>query len=583
VVHAGLYRGLLDLKASLDRWRALPPEAALDERAELTEVIAAQAESVDLQDVMAADPNPFVAIPKLVVALAELETSLIPHGLHVVGEAPTREERVDLLLSIADASQGQHPHRAAVEALVDGRSAEEAAAVGEKAGGERMLGLFRELATADEHLRGDGEMKGIIRALDGRFMPPAPSGDLLRTPAILPTGRNIHGFDPFRIPSAFAIADGANQAQRLIMRHLADGHRFPECVALVLWGCDNLKSEGGPIAQALSLIGARPRFDSYGRLAGAELLPLEQLNRPRIDVVMTLSGIFRDLLPLQTRLLAEASFLAASADEPLERNFVRKHALRYSEANGCDLETASLRVFSNAEGAYGANVNHLIDSGAWSDENEIAETFSRRKCHAYRRSGEAVKQAELFGSILSGVDVAYQNLESVETGVTTLDQYVDMLGGMTRAAKRAGSEASVYISDQTRGEGAVRTLDEQVALETRTRILNPRWYEGMLQYGHEGVRHIECAVTNTLGWSATAGAVQPWVYQRISETFVLDEAMRRRLAEANPDAAARLANRLIEATDRQYWSPSPDVLDALRHAGEELEDRLEGVTAGASA
>ena len=164
---------------------------------------------------------------------------------------------------------------------------------------------------------------------------------------------------------------------------------------MVLWGTDNLKSEGGPIAQALALMGAKPRFDSYGRLAGAELIALGDLGRPRVDVIITLSGIFRDLLPLQIKLLAEAAFMAASADEPLERNFIRKHALAYQAEFGGDLETAALRVFGNAEGAYGSNVNSLVDNSGWEDGDELAETYSRRKGFAYGRSGRAVQQTAL--------------------------------------------------------------------------------------------------------------------------------------------------------------------------------------------
>jgi magnesium chelatase subunit H len=311
-------------------------------------------------------------------------------------------------------------------------------------------------------------------------------------------------------------------------------------------------------------------------------------------VVITLSGIFRDLLPLQIKLLAEAAFLAASADEPPEMNFVRKHALAFMAEQGGDIEAASLRVFGNAEGAYGANVNHLIDNSRWDDEDELAETYTRRKGFAYGRSGRPVQQAALLKSVLAGVELAYQNLDSVELGVTTVDTYFDTLGGISRAVQRAKSQvqgapaeaAPVYIGDQTRdavGGGTVRTLSEQVALETRTRMLNPKWYEGMLKHGYEGVRQIEVHVTNTMGWSATTGQVQPWVYQQLSETFVLDPAMRERLAKLNPTASAKVASRLLEASDRQFWKPSPEVLEALRRAGEELEDRLEGVYEGATA
>jgi magnesium chelatase subunit H len=325
-------------------------------------------------------------------------------------------------------------------------------------------------------------------------------------------------------------------------------------------------------------MGAAPRFDAYGRLAGASLIPLEQLGRPRVDVLITVSGIFRDLLPLQMRLLAEAALLAAEADEPLHLNFVRKHTLEYQRANDCDLETAALRVFGNADGAYGANVGNLVESSRWSDGNEIAETYTRRKCFAYGRTGQPMKNPALLRSVLQDVELTYQNLDSVEVGVTTIDVYFDTLGGITTAAKRAtGASVPVYIGDQTRGKSVVRTLSEQVSLETRTRTLNPKWYEGMLEHGYEGVRQIEEQVTNTLGWSATTGKVAPWVYQRISETFVLDSEMRQRIANLNPTASAKIANRLLEAHARHYWTPDDDMLEALHRAGEELEDRLEGV------
>ena len=534
-------------------------------------------------------------IAKLNDAVLEVEYTLIPYGLHVVGQAPSPAERVDLLLSCAEASHGVRPERALVEALVSGADPEQVVAMLPLAACEQdrvpeTLAVFTALAAIDALLVQDNELNGVLRALDGRFLRPAPGGDLLRTPAVLPTGRNLHGFDPFRIPSAYAVKDGARQAERLLQKHMGDGHEFPESIAMVLWGTDNLKSEGGPIAQALSLMGAKPRFDSYGRLAGAELIPLAQLERPRIDVIITLSGIFRDLLPLQIKLLAEAAFMAATAPEPVERNFVRKHALAYIAEHGGDLETASLRVFGNAEGAYCANVSSLVDNSRWEDGDELAETYSRRKGFAYGRGGRPVQQARLLQSVLAGVQLAYQNLDSVELGVTTIDTYFDTLGGISRAIKRAktatqGADAPmapVYIGDQTRdsnGGGTVRTLTDQVALETRTRMLNPKWYEGMLKHGYEGVRQIEVHVTNTMGWSATTGQVQPWVYEQLSQTFMLDPDMHDRLATLNPTASARVAMRLIEASERKFWSPDPTMLAALRRAGDELEDRLEGVFA----
>jgi magnesium chelatase subunit H len=273
--------------------------------------------------------------------------------------------------------------------------------------------------------------------------------------------------------------------------------------------------------------------------------------------------------------------MCAQADEPVEQNFVRAHVLAHMAATGCDIEEASLRVFSNAEGAYGSNVNQLVDSSAFGDEDELADAYEARKSFAYGVNGKASSNPKLLQETLKRVEVAYQNLESVELGVTTVDHYFDTLGGISRAVKRArgGHEAAVYISDQTRGSGKIRTLADQVSLETRSRSLNPKFYEALLSHGAEGVRQIEAQVTNTLGWSATTGKVEPWIYQRISETFVLDEAMRNRLAELNPVASSRMANRLLEASDRNYWQPDAATLAALQNAADVLEDRMEGVAA----
>ncbi len=525
---SGLYKGLAELKDSLKRWRTLAPGAA--QRTDLAALIRTQAEAVDITET---DPD------KLWLTLLETEDALIPDGLHVVGRPISPEARAEHIRVMADTDDETR-------------------------------------ARVDRLLAETNEVPAVLNALAGHFIAPVAGGDLIRSPEVLPTGRNIHAFDPFRMPTAFALADGRKQADLLLATHEA----MPRSVALVLWGSDNIKSDGGPIAQALALMGTKPRFDSFGRLAGADLIPLEELGRPRIDVVMTLSGIFRDLLPLQTKMLAEAAYKAATADEPLEQNFVRANTLAHAEAMGCDLETASLRVFSNAEGVYGSNVNQMVDAGTWNDESELADAFTRRKGFAYGRDGKPRQNAELLQKALSTVDIAYQNLESVELGVTTVDHYFDTLGGISRAVKRAsGRETPVYIGDQTRGSAKVRTLKDQIALETRSRTLNPKFFESMLKHGHEGVRAIEAHVTNTLGWSATTGTVDPWVYQRISETFVLDEEMRRRLAELNPAASSKLANRLMEACERQFWTPDDETLEALRRASEELEDNLEGIPA----
>jgi len=544
IAQAGLYKDLAALKASLDSVRAA---STVDPQ--LVSLVQEQAAALGL---CAATPRwvgeARAEIDAVRSRLLELEYALIPLGLHVVGEGMPAAARADTI-------------RAIRASLAEPMSDDEAARL------DRVL--------AEDH-----EIPGILRALDGRYLPPAPGGDLVRTPKVAPSGRNMYGFDPYKVPSAYALLDGRTRADALLARHLADGHAYPETVAFVLWGTDNMKTEGAPIAQVLALMGAVPRFDAVGRLAGARLLPLETLGRPRIDVVCTLSGIFRDLLPLQVKLIAEAAWLAAQADEPEDRNFIRKHALAHQAALGCDLETAALRVFSNADGAYGSNVNLLVDTGQWESEDELAEQFVQRKSHAYGVRPGARPMPALMQRALGGADIAFQNLDSVELGATDIDQYVESLGGMNRVITRAkGCDVPVYLGDHTGKEGRVRTLGEQVALETRTRMLNPKWYEAQLAQGYEGARNIAGHVATTLGWSATAGQVPEWVYTDITTTFVLDPAMRERLAQANANAAAGMAKRLMEAHDRGYWQPSEEILAQLREASEELEDRLEGVYA----
>ena len=500
VAHAGLYRGLLDLKASIDRWRTMEPDTDPEQRDALETLIQAQAESVELRG----------SIERIAADLIELEYTLIPHGLHVIGEPPTQEERAGML----DAAGVTDPaERARLDALL-----------------------------AEDH-----ELPAVIHALDGGYTRPAPGGDFLRTTDVLPTGRNLHGFDPFRIPSQFAVVDGARQADRLLTRHMEEGHGLPETVAMVLWGTDNLKTEGGPIAQALWLMGASPAL--------RQLRPAVRRQADPADRARSRPGRRGDHpvrhLPRPPAAADQAAgrsrLLAAEADEPESENYIRKHALAFVAAqHGGTLEQAALRVFGNADGAYGANVNQMVGSGVWNDEDELADAFTTRKGFAYGVDGRASSQKAVLQHVLSSVEATYQNLDSIELGVTTVDHYFDTLGGVSRAVRQArgGVAASgLYRRPDPRRRHRPHALSEQVSLETRTRALNPKWYEALLKHGYEGVREIDAHVTNTLGWSATTGEVSPWVYQQLAETYVLDDAMRERLAALNPKASAKIAGR----------------------------------------
>jgi magnesium chelatase subunit H len=298
---------------------------------------------------------------------------------------------------------------------------------------------------------------------------------------------------------------------------------------------------------------------------------------------MTVSGIFRDLFSPTVALLDRAVRRVAALDEPAEMNYVRRNALAEAEADSCTFEEAATRVFSNAPGNYGANVNFMVTDSQWESDDTLAEVFVARKCFAYGTDarGRSVEGREDRGAMrraLSRVEATYQNIDSFEIGITDVDHYFEYLGGVSKAVeKHAEAKPAIYLSDSLSRESKVRTLSETVRLETRAKTLNPKWYEGMLRHGFRGVAEIETRVTNTFGWSATADAVDGWVYDEVAQTFVLDETMLRRLSELNPHSARALVGRLLEAEGRGYWPADAETVGRLREAYAGLEDQLEGV------
>jgi len=604
---AGLYKGLIDLKATFERWRNMDERTTESERASVVALLQEQACALELTEALPQwSPADAIAIEAVRQKLLEVEQALIPVGLHIVGKTPSVEERADMLLAIASVGRPEadvppfgDTLRAAARSDLSVESIDLAAkeivaatvAAGDVAAGQRIAeraGIasmsleptLRGLLKLDQLLAVDSEIPGMLRALDGRYVMASPAADLVRNSAVLPTGRNLYGFDPYKVPSPFALKEGAARAEQLIARHMADGNDFPETVAFVLWGTDNMKSEGTQLAQVLALLGVVPRFDGVGRLCGARLLTLEQLGRPRVDVVASLSGIFRDLLPLQVKLLAEAALLCATAEEPEEQNFIRKHALAAMREDGVDMETAALRVFGNSEGSYGSNVNLLLETGRWEDGDQLADLFVKRKGFAYGVDGKCRAGQQMMKRALGTASLSFQNVDSVELGATDIDQYVEALGGVNQVIEQQQKKkVACYMGDHTGKDGKIRTLEEQVVLASRTRALNPKWYEGQLVHGYEGVRNIAGHIATTVGWSSTTGSVPGWVYGEMAQTFVLDAEMRDRLASLNPSAAAGMATKLLEANDRGYWTPDAATLDALRDAAADLEDRLEGVMA----
>jgi magnesium chelatase subunit H len=298
---------------------------------------------------------------------------------------------------------------------------------------------------------------------------------------------------------------------------------------------------------------------------------------------MTVSGIFRDLFGPTVELLDKAVRLVAQLDEPVELNYVRRNVLEQMKTDVCEFDEAAVRVFSNAPGNYGTNVNFMVMASQWESEDTLGDLFVTRKCFAYGRDsrGRQIEGREArvaMDRALALVEATYQNIDTFEIGITDVDHYFEYLGGISKAVeKRARSRPAIYLSDSLSRDAKIRTLEETVRLETRAKTLNPKWYEGMLQHGFRGVAEIENHVANTFGWSATADAVDDWVYTEVAKTFLLDKAMLERLRTLNPHSAHSLVNRLLEAHGRGYWDADEEMLTELREIVADLEDQLEGV------
>lgn len=519
--------------------------------------------------------------------LVEIEQRLIPTGLHVFGRPSSAGEKTDLLKMIASFDRPEAGARAIPEELLDDavRVFQENGvdAAVNFLGAEDTRPVFTLLESVSTKLKTNNEIDSLVRALRGEFIEPGPGADIIQNPDILPTGRNTHAINPYGVPSAAAFARSEAVANSLLDRYKNENGRYPEAMALVLWGLDNIKTQGEGVAQALWLLGTRPMRDALNRTTSVEAIPLAELGRPRIDVVMTVSGIFRDLFSPTVQLLDKAVRLVAQLDEPLELNYVRKHVMQQVEETRCDLDDAAVRVFSNAPGNYGTNVNFMVMDSQWDREETLGDLFVTRKCFAYGRdsTGRAIEGREArlaMDRALSRVEATYQNIDTFEIGLTDVDHYFEYLGGVSKAVeKRAKSRPAIYLSDSLSREVKIRSLEETVRLETRAKTLNPKWYEGMLKHGFRGVAEIENHVSNTFGWSATADAVDDWVYTEVANTFLFDEQMLERLRDLNPHSAHSLAQRLLEANGRGYWEVDEGVLEKLREISNSLEDQLEGV------
>lgn len=649
--NAGLYKGLKELSELIgsyqtlkDTGRGIPIVNTIMDKCRIVNLDKdINLPETDAKD-MTADERDHI-VGSVYRKLMEIESRLLPCGLHIIGKPPTAEEAVATLVNIASLDRQEEEilslpriiansmgrnideiyqnsdlgvledvqllqditlaTRQAVGALVKAQTDAEGRVslvsrlnffnMGKKqpwvealhqAGytqvdAAALKPLFEYLEFCLQQVCADNELGALLQGLEGEYILPGPGGDPIRNPDVLPTGKNIHALDPQAIPTTAAVQSAKIVVDRLLARNKAENDgKWPETIACVLWGTDNIKTYGESLAQIMWMIGVRPVPDALGRVNKLELIPLEELGRPRIDVVINCSGVFRDLFINQMNLLDQGVKMAAEAEEPLEMNFVRKHALQQAEDMGINLRQAATRVFSNASGSYSSNINLAVENSTWDSEAELQEMYLRRKSFSFNSDNPGVmdESRQIFETTLKTADATFQNLDSSEISLTDVSHYFDSDPTKLVATLRSdGKKPASYIADTTTANAQVRTLSETVRLDARTKLLNPKWYEGMLSHGYEGVRELSKRLVNTTGWSATAGAVDNWIYEDTNETFIKDEEMQKRLMNLNPHSFRKIVSTLLEVNGRGYWETSEENLDRLRELYQEVEDRIEGI------
>ncbi|WP_413201014.1 magnesium chelatase subunit H [Nostoc piscinale] len=649
--NAGLYKGLKELSELIasyqtlkDSGRGIPIVNTIMDKCRIVNLD----KDINLPETDAKDMTPEERdniVGSVYRKLMEIESRLLPCGLHVIGKPPSAEEAIATLVNIASLDRQEEEilslpriiansigrdideiyqnsdrgvledvqllqditlaTRAAVRALVQEQTDAEGRVslvsklnffnMGKKepwvealhkAGypkvdASALKPLFEYLEFCLQQVCADNELGALLKGLEGEYVLPGPGGDPIRNPDVLPTGKNIHALDPQSIPTAAAVQSAKIVVDRLLARNKAENNgNWPETIACVLWGTDNIKTYGESLAQIMWMVGVRPVPDALGRVNKLELIPLEELGRPRIDVVINCSGVFRDLFINQMNLLDQGVKMAAEADEPLEMNFVRKHAMQQAEELGINLRQAATRVFSNASGSYSSNINLAVENSTWDSEAELQEMYLTRKSFAFSADnpGMMEQSRKIFESTLKTAEATFQNLDSSEISLTDVSHYFDSDPTKVVSSLRGdGKTPASYIADTTTANAQVRTLSETVRLDARTKLLNPKWYEGMLSHGYEGVRELSKRLVNTMGWSATAGAVDNWIYEDTNETFIKDEEMQKRLMNLNPHSFRKMVSTLLEVNGRGYWETSEENLDRLRELYQEVEDRIEGI------
>ncbi len=549
--------------------------------------------------------------------LCEIKDVQIRDGLHILGEAPSGESEIDMVLAMLRARQmwggertvpglrealGLSEHGDEVRHRVDqielcarGLIAAMAAtdwsvdavdvATADIADDVQRESVARILEFAATEVvprlrETSGEVNRILHALNGGFIPSGPSGSPLRGLInVLPTGRNFYSVDPKAIPSRLAWETGQLMAESLVERYRNDHGDYPRSVGLSIWGTSAMRTSGDDIAEVFALLGVQPIWDEGSRrVVRLEAIGLEELGRPRIDVTVRISGFFRDAFPHVLAMLDDAVRLVADLDEPHESNYIRAHAQADLADHG-DERRATTRIFGSKPGSYGAGLLQLMDSKSWRSDEDLAEVYTTWGGFAYGRGLDGTPAADDMRTAYRRIAVAAKNTDTREHDIADSDDYFQYHGGMVATVRSlTGKSPEAYIGDSTRPESVrTRTLSEETARVFRARVINPRWLDAMRRHGYKGAFEMAATVDYLFGYDATTGVVQDWMYEKLTETYVLDETNRKFMNESNPWALHGIAERLLEAAGRDMWhEPSPNLLAQLQQVFLDTEGDIEG-------
>lgn len=468
-----------------------------------------------------------------------------------------------------------------------GWRAESAPEVCESVLGFRDEGVVSSLRFACEEVvprlsRTPEEMSNLIGGLSGGYVPAGPSGSPTRgLTNVLPTGRNFYSVDPKGLPSALSWEVGQGLADTLIKRHLDEEGRHPETVGIVVWGTAAMRTQGDDIAEILSLLGVRPTWNEESqRVTGLEVIPLEELGRPRVDVTVRISGFFRDAFPNLISLMDDAFTTVAALDEPHEWNFVKKHADE-ERSEGADDRRATTRIFGSPPGAYGAGLLPLIDARNWQTDEDLAEVYAVWGGYAYGKGLDGVEAREAMEANLRRTEVAVKNVDNREHDLFDSDDYFQYHGGMIAAVRAlTGRNPKSYVGDSADpSRPRTRGLDEEAKRVFRSRVANPKWIEAMQQHGYKGAFELSATVDYLFGYDATANVVEDWMYRDVTQKYVLDYEVREFVQQSNPWALRAISERLLEAAERGLWQePDPEDLRSLKEIYLENEGVLEEST-----